>query len=618
MTLRFAASLHSMKAVALGAAALLIAASAGAGTISGTVVQNDTGAPLAAMTVAAYTTAGVLQASGATTASGTYALTIQAGTYHLLAYDPTGNHATSFYSDAESFETSASVVLTATQNLTNLSFRLVAAGYAAGHVTAADGTPLAGMTVVAYNLSGTRRTFTTTDASGAFTLTLPPGQFKVAAYDDNLGYVTSFYSGQPTFTAATPVAIAAGSSTRVDMALARAAALSGTITDRTTLAPLPSMRVTVYGADGAVRAVVLTGGNGYFGVAITPDTVRVVIDDPAGNYAPTYYPDAESFQAAAQIAAGAGETFTIDATLLRGGRVTGRVVDHLSALPIAAISVAAYNADGSIRSIVATDATGAYTIVVPPGQYRIGAFDTALVYLSLFYPNQSLFAAATPAYVTQQQTTAGLDFALAKGTRVSGRTMSGSTGLPLAGITVGAYDLNGQLIVSSLSGPNGAYALLLAPGTYKLLAFDTSLQFATTYAGGAPSFESTATIVATEGLTLAADFTMSAAGRVSGLIVDAATGAPLAAASIFAYDANGNEVLTATTNASGAYRLALLPGVYRIAAANPFRYPAQFYPGVPTFSAAAVVSVSVGQEDSGIDIRLLAATTGFRRRAAAH
>ena len=127
-----------MKILSLGILTLIISVGANGATISGTVT-GDTGSPLAAMTVATYTTAGALAASGATTSTGTYVLTVPVGAYRVLAYDPTGNFATSFYADAESFDTSASVAVTPTQNATNINFRLVRSGFIVGRVSSAGG-----------------------------------------------------------------------------------------------------------------------------------------------------------------------------------------------------------------------------------------------------------------------------------------------------------------------------------------------------------------------------------------------------------------------------------------------------------------------------------------------
>ena len=242
-----------MKILSLGILTLIISVGANGATISGTVTSN-TGSPLAAMTVDTYTTAGALAASDGTTSTGTYALTVPAGTYRVLAYDPAGNFATSFYADAESFDTSASVAVTSTQNATNINFRLVRSGFIVGRVSSTSGASLPNVTVVAYNLSGTRRGFTSTDSTGSYTLALPPGTFKLVAYDDGLAYTPTFFDNAASFPAATPITVASMESTTVNLKLPLAAKLTGSITDRAMLTVLPAMRVTAYASDGNIAA----------------------------------------------------------------------------------------------------------------------------------------------------------------------------------------------------------------------------------------------------------------------------------------------------------------------------------------------------------------------------
>ena len=589
---------------------LLFASAANAATISGTVA-NDRGAPLAGITVAAYTTAGVLQTSASDTTTGTYSLTVPSGTYRLLAYDPSGAWATSFYGDAESFETST--LVTVTSSATNINFRLVAAGFAAGSVTAASGSGLYKMTVAAYNADGTRRGFTSTDVNGAYKLVLPPGTYKIAAYDETLDYATTFFDGAATYAAATPVTIAATQMSTVNVQLPLAAKLTGNIYDRATTAELGAMRVTAYAADGSVAAQMIANSFGQYAMAARPGSFRLVVDDPAGNYATTFVPDAESFSTTPSTTVHGGETLHSVITMQRGGRVAGRITDRATGAALAGITAAAYNADGTTRASATSDAGGAYSIVVPPGDYRVGAFDAALVYLPQFYLAQSLFANASVAHALAQQTAGGFDFALLKGARVAGRVTTRSTSAPLGAMTVGAYDASGRLLASAATDANGNYALLLAPTTVKLLAFDPALHYANAYYLGAATFASTPSLPLAEGSSLAADFALPDAGRIAGSVADVATGAPLAAMQVLVYDASFQTIAETSTDAAGIFRIAVPAGAYTIAAAD----PARRYAGA---AYASAINVAAGQDVGPFPIRLaiVAATPAVRHRAVSH
>jgi len=602
-----------MKSFSFALTALFVALAANAAGITGTVT-NETAAPLASMTVAAYRTSdGTLAASATTNASGAYAIAnLPGGSYAVLAYDPSGVYATSFYSDAESFESSKIVQLQSIVTASNINFALVHAGFATGKVSSPSGTPLPKMTVAAYNPSGTRRGFTATDAAGNFTLALPPGTYRIAAYDDALIYATTFFNNATSFETAASVTIAATASVNTNLQLPAAAKNTGLVTDRTTLAPIANLRVTLYASDGSVAARTATGTDGRYAVAVRPGGLRVVVDDPAGTYATTYVPDAESFATEPIVAAATGQTVIVDATMVSAGRLSGRVTDRTSGTPIAGITAAAYNLSGTIRSMTTTDASGAYSLVVPAGDYRLGTFDAALVYLPQFYAAQPSFAGATLVHAAAVQTLSGFDFALSKGARVSGHVTSRSSGAPLNAITVGAFDVSGRLTASANSDASGNYVLLLPAGTLKLLAFDSALQYATAYYLDAATFDTTQLLSLSEGQSLTADFAMFEAGRISGVVIAETTFAPLPNIGVIVYDSAFRIIAETSTDSGGSFRLAVPPGAYLIAAADPaHRYLPLFYGG----GNGSTVNVSAHQDLGPLQFRLTAAVTLLRHRA---
>jgi hypothetical protein len=599
-----------MKIIRFALLALLLPIAAGAATISGTVT-SDTGAPLPSMTVSAYTTAGALQATGTTSSSGTYSLTVPAGTYQVLAYDPAGAFATSFYADAESFETSALLTVTATQTLTNINFRLVHAGFAVGHVTSTSGAPLANITVAAYNPDGTTRGFTKTDSAGSFTLALPPGTYRLGAFDESLGHATTFFTSALSFDAASPVTIVATQSFTANIQLPPAAAIRGTVTDRATLAPLGGMRAIAYYANGTIAGTALTDGSGHYAFAVRPGSIRVVIADPHGSYATAYVPDAESFTAEPAIDALAGQSYTANASLVRGGRVAGRVTSATNGSAVTSVIVAAYNSDGTIRAFVPSDSNGIFSLLLPPGDYRLGVFDQALAWLPQFYALQPSFNSAAIVHVTAQQTASGYDFSLTRAAHVAGHVTTGN--LAVSNAVVAAYDLSGRIISSATTDVNGAYSLYLTPATIKLLAFDPQFRYATTYYSGAPSFTASPSLNLAEGSSLTADFSMAAAGTATGSVVDAASSAPLASIQVLAYDANFNVVAETATDSSGAFRLALAAGTYTVAAADPQgRYAGAAY--------ASPVTIHANSTTGSIRIALSTPTApaSVRHRAVRH
>ncbi|HEX3583085.1 MAG TPA: carboxypeptidase-like regulatory domain-containing protein, partial [Thermoanaerobaculia bacterium] len=245
----------------------------------------------AGMVVAAYDANGNFVVQASTDSGGQYTLTVNPGSYHLLAYDPSGVYATSYYADADSFETST--LLNVSGNLTNISFALAKAGYLAGTVTSSSGTALAGITVAVYNTNGTRRGFTQTDSAGHYVLSVPPGRYALAAFDTTLRYVTTFYNNRETFGTADLLTVTASQTTLANFALAQAVQIVGTVTNSSG-APLENIIVNAYSGAGTVTGTT-TDASGHYQLPLRSETYRLVFEDPSGVYAPVYYPNATSF-----------------------------------------------------------------------------------------------------------------------------------------------------------------------------------------------------------------------------------------------------------------------------------------------------------------------------------
>jgi serine-aspartate repeat-containing protein C/D/E len=572
---------HFSRALLAGLALALVATMASAAPVTGIVTDARTHKPLSGMVVAAYGTAGFLSATATTDATGLYVLNVPAGQYRVLAYDPNGVYATSFDANAESFETSPLRTI-GTAGAT-IDFALVTGGTVSGRVDAASGS-LGEAVVEAYNLSGTRRAFTTTNASGEYSLVLPPGEYKLVAYDPLGIRAPSFYRDARSFSEATPVHVdAPGVTANVSFTLPAAARLSGRVMDAASHASLGSILVYVYSVDGALIASTTTAANGEYNFALPAGQYRLVAADPARAYATAYYLDSRSFERADVLTlAPAQQRAGVDIPMPRGFVVSGRA-------NAPNITVAAYNEDGTLRVATVTDAAGNYVLVVPPGAYKIAFSDPSLTYATQFYGGAPFFDQATPLNVTSNR--AGIDVTLQRGGKFTGIVRNAVTAQPLAGITVSVYDGAGVLRSSATTGADGRYALVVSPGEYRLLAFDPQLEYATGYAGGATTFEATVPrSVGADGV-VTVDFNLQRGVRVTGQVHDA-SGNAITGAEVFALDASGHRVAGAMTS-NGAFTLVVVPGTYRFVATSSGFAP-RYYPDAVSFDQATWVTVTSG------------------------
>lgn len=538
---------------------VLVAAAAHAGNVTGTVTDAATNLRLGGMVVAAYDTAGVLRATATTDATGLYVLTVPNGDYRVLAYDPSGIYTTRFDADAESFETSP--VRTVGNAGLQIDFRLLRGGRITGHVQSTTGTARPGAIVEAYNLSGTRRGFTTADAGGNYSIVLPPGDYKLVAFDVNGGYAASFYDGAIAFADAQPVRVTESAVTsNISFNLGLAARVSGTAVEAATQLPLGGIDVYAYTATGSFVARTTTASNGTFSMSLPAGQYRLVAADPARFFATTYYNGAKSFGGGEIVVLGQGQQRTdLRLTLARGALIRGRVNGPN-------LTVAAYNLDGTLHNATVSDAQGNYTLVVAPGEYKVGVSDASQTYATRFYGDTPDFRAAMRLFVGNDTT--GIDVTLPRGGRITGTVRDAATAQPLAGMTAAAYDAAGVLVASATTAADGRYTLVVAPGAYRVLVFDPNLDFVTAYAGGTSTYETTVPINLTADATVTAHLTMRRGTRVTGRTVHQ-NGSAVTGLEVFALDAAGNRVAGSTSATDGAFTIVLPPGTYRLLAVDP-------------------------------------------------
>lgn len=560
---------------ALAVLLLFLSTAAAAATVTGSV-SSENGSRLASKVVAAYDATGTLRGTAATTSNGTYTLNLPTGSFRLLAYDPEGVYATSFFGGADSFDTTPFVT---PPQLTpfEANFVLPLGGFVRG-VVLAPNAPLAGAIVEAYNLSGTRRGFTTTNANGEYALVLPAGDFKIFAYDANGAFAGEFHADTRAFADAVPVRVSPPATSTIAFALERAARVSGTVSDASNGARLDDILVYAYTAGGALVARTETDATGTFRFSLGPGQYRFVAADPRLTYANAFFAASRSFERADVVTLTAGqERHDLALRSARGALVSGRVSGAPGAV------VVAYNLDGTVHATTTVDARGEYRLVLAPGEYKIAAIDPTGASATQFQRGATTFAAASAIRVVGNDVLPGLDFTQTAAARFSGIVRDAATLTPLAGMTVAAYDATGALAGQTTTATNGSYTLGVSAGTYRVLVYDTRLHYATAYAVGATTYETTPPRTVAAGELAQSDLAMRRGTRVTGTVT--ANGAAVEGAEVVALDGSGNRVASAAVNA-GAFTIVVAPGTYRFQVLDP---RSRYFP-------SAAVTVAVGSQ----------------------
>ncbi len=186
-------------------------------------------------------------------------------------------------------------------------------------------------------------------------------------------------------------------------------------------------------------------------------------------------------------------TAPVDFTLPRAGRIIGVVTDAETAAPLANAVVAAFDDNGLNVGNGRTTAAGAYAMALPPGAYRLLAYDSSRVHANAFDAGAPNYETTPPRTVIADMTVMA-DFRMKRAVTIAGTILSGFG--PIEGIEVSALDLSGNRVASAVTAEDGRLELPVLPGgSYKLWCYDPARRYSTSFYQSASSLEA-ATVIA--------------------------------------------------------------------------------------------------------------------------
>jgi len=376
-------------------------------------------------------------------------------------------------------------------------------GNVVGQVSdASTGQAVVGAVVLIQQLSGLQGA---SDTGGKFALSnLPAGSYSMTI-------------SAPGYTAKVLAFVAKNANT-ADVGVVALAPDSGIIqgvaTDAGTGLPLNGVSVTVVGKN-IVSAVTQVDGS-YTLSGVTPGAIK--LSASKSGYA--------RVAAEGSVVAGAVQAFSPSLkTLVTTGGITGRVVDGVSQLALAGVSVAV-----GVAPAVITGADGRFNV---SGM----AAGTAVATISLAgYAPKALSAIIAAGSIADFQNIT-LDKTAPPPSKtgvIQGLVKDDATGLPLAGV---AITVGGSVNLTSNTGANGSFSLpLVKPGNVTLTASKAGYANAV----GAGSVVAGATIVFSPRLQL-----VPSTG-ITGQLVDSVSKAPLAGVAVALDGATSSTVSDAT------------------------------------------------------------------------
>ncbi|MCG2782620.1 MAG: carboxypeptidase regulatory-like domain-containing protein [Candidatus Altiarchaeales archaeon] len=536
------------------------------GSISGTV--TDSSGPVAYMRVEAWKEGAPGWGGSMTASDGTYTIPgLSAGIYHIevhFGWGSTGETYTNYACDAKT------VTVAAGQTTSGVNFVLATGGTISGTVTA-GGQAVSYVRVEAWKEESPDWGDDETASDGTYTISgLTTGTYHVKVRTEGTSY-SGYASGEKV------VSVTAGQDRTLNFNLTTGASISGNVTAGGAAAQYvridawrdwesgqtPDWGDTITASDGTYTITGLMGGKYHVNVRAEG----------------TSYSSYASLEQTVTVTAGSSRT-GVDFALTTGGSILGTVTMSGSGTPY--VRVWAWREGAPDWGDTVTDSSGAYTISgLSSGSYHVGLELEGTDYEGYAADEQTVA-------VTAGSETSGIGFALAQGGSISG-TVTNSSGA-VAEVHVEAWNEEDTGHGWTKTDSSGAYTITgLSAGTYNIEVWTS---------GYASVMQSVVSVTAGQ-TTSGVDFTLAAAGSISGTVTYDGSG--VADIEVFAWSPTTQAGGEAHTDASGNYLIEGLPeGTdYKV------KVEAEGYAS----TMATSISVTGGETTTGVDFELSAGGT---------
>lgn len=585
------------------------------GSVSGTVTDSATGAPIAGVMVVAFDASGSFFQSASTDATGAYTLVGMNGSYKLNFWG--GDYLQGWYG-GDSRQTATSLTVAAQTATTGINKALTKGGSITGTITdSATGTVIPYAGVAAFDAtSGEVAGYGSSDANGSYSITgLATGSYKVRF--SGAGYLEQWSGGTGDQASAVAVAVTVLRSTSgVNAALVKGGSITGTVTDKRNGAPLAGVWITLYSQDRQWAWSAGTDSKGVYQVTGLPAGGYKIQASGGNGFAAQWYGGADQSSAATVTVAPPATVSGIDFSLQLGGSITGVVTDAATGAAIAGAQITAYDqASGQLIASASTDGSGIYYLTgLATGGYQLMFFANG--YLTQWSGGSLSQASATAVPVSAPKATSAVNASLSAGGSISGTVTDRVSGVAIAGAFLYAIDSSsGDWVGSATTGSDGSYAITMLPtGHYRLRVVPgANSPYLGKWYGNQDGYLCGDTVSVTATKVTTFDFALDAGGSISGRVTDAATGQGIGAASLYWTDSTGRSVMgNLTMDATGSYTLAGLASGDYLLFFQATGYIAASAPVRATVSAPAVTEQvnAALSKGGGINGRVTDSSTG--------
>jgi protocatechuate 3,4-dioxygenase beta subunit len=604
-------------------------------SISG-VVTGPSGQPLAGVSVIAFASNG--DGNGVCSSSkGTFDITQLPADSYTVSYSEScgasANYAPLYYPNQVDPTAAVPVKIGFAQQVTGIDGQMQPGATVTGSVTSRSGQPLRHICVAvqpagfSYSDSDVNAVLYGADAetgkTGSYRLDrLGPGRYGVQFGPcGEQPYASRWFGGQPGAPIGDVIDVSEGATeSGISAVMPPGGAIGGQLRNRRgkavqgMCAQAVNLRTGVY-----TPQINNIFGSSYQLTGMTPGRYAVFFYACLSgiNYAEQWYRGKSGPLSATVVRVTAGHvTRSIDASLSRGGTITGRATLAGTSTPVRYYCVTASNNSGSKFGFGETGRNGDYTVAgLATGNYRLIFSNCGPVHGSA----ASETAPGTVRVTAPRKVTGG-NVKLPAGGSISGLVRGGSQGSTREGdVCVVADPVSpGGFQGFASTAYTGHYLLMsLLPGKYRVY-FDTTGGCDNSLYGLRPQWfkdaetRATATLVTvTAGeVTPNINATLRDDGSISGTVTAAAGDTPLAGACVRAVPvgtkaAGRDPSLTASISGTGAYQLTgLAPGQYTVrfsSGCGAAGYVTQWWTHASSAAKATVITIGAGEAATGID-----------------
>ena len=455
---------------------------------------------------------------------GSYALNLPEGTYMVSFHDYNNKYyVTELYDNQRKSDNAQPIILQANSTVSHINASLAEGSYIEG-VVMADGnaTPLQGISISVHEYNEEDDWWnwvagTETDQSGAYSIGgLGAGTYRVEFRDSNGVYAFEAYNDAANVELGDDVEVADSSKvTGINASLAKASSISGKVTglDGIELSTV-ELDLERLGEDGEWHwhADTETDEDGDYELSgLKPGVYRIEFEDESGEYAVEYYNNAVEFDLATNINLGNEQHLTIDASMLLGSRITGKVTGpDGSPLPDVWVEAFRLNSKGKWEWYEDTEANadGTYQIGgLPDGTYRVGFIDDDNFYSVQYNGNTGstmYFESAKQFVINSPQTIFEVNGKFNERAATIAGNVRDANGEPLSGVRIEAYRKDNNdiwrlvLFGDMKAGDNGYFPTYILPAGIYRFKFEKE-GYITNYYGNSPTLNNAKDIVVGDG-----------------------------------------------------------------------------------------------------------------------